>query len=338
MVCRSHRARIRRGPGTARDRNLRPDTVTCSSQPTETSSTRDHGIRLPRHGFTTVTASSSMIRAGYHPTANSAAATANIHAARRPGQPARTVPRNGAYCSVSTQFGRWGSTVKLSGPFVTLFAGASLAGTLLIAGQAASSGASPAATAQAAQAAQDAQSAAGSGAAAPATSGTPGNAAAVQRGSYVGNVPGAGRLALVVRDGVAIAYLCDGRNVEAWLQGPARSGTLQLTGRKGASLVGRYDRDHATGTVVIGGVGRPYDIAWVAKPSGLYRATARLRGAEVRAGWIVLPDGSQVGLLSDATGGGTRQAPPLDVSSTRATVDGTTLVAVPVDGDGGTGF
>ncbi len=235
--------------------------------------------------------------------------------------------------------------MKLTGPVITLIAGAGLAGALLVANLNATHSVSGPASAVApvtqASAAVSTRSSAPSTASAAgtvtpqasATTTTP----AVRRGTYVGHVSGAGRMALVVRDGVAIAYLCDGKTIEAWLQGTATAGTLKLTGRKGAGLVGSFDRGHAAGTVVTGGVSRNFDIAWVTKPSGLYKAAARLRGATVQAGWIVLPDGTQVGVVT--TDGSTPQAaPPLDVASTSATVDGTTVTAVPVDSDTGTGF
>ena len=236
--------------------------------------------------------------------------------------------------------------MKLTGPIVTLVAGAGLAGALLAVNLYTSStvdsGAQVSTTRTGAGAAtgptgtaSPTDAASPMGATGPTDAAT--TAPLVRRGNYVGHVRGAGQLALVVRDGVAIGYLCDGESVEAWLQGKATAGTLKLSGRGNASLVGSYDASHVSGTVVVGGVSRQFDIAAVAKPSGLYRATARLRGATVRAGWIVLPDGSQVGVLT-TDGSGAQAAPRLDVTSTEATVEGVTLTAVPVDGDTGSGF
>jgi serine/threonine-protein kinase len=74
----------------------------------------------------------------------------------------------------------------------------------------------------------------------------------------------------------------------------------------------------------------------VSAPSGLYRAAARLRNAEIKGGWIVLPDGSQVGVLTrDGVPG---PAPSLDTVAKKASVGADTLPAVPVDVTTGTGF
>jgi hypothetical protein len=224
--------------------------------------------------------------------------------------------------------------MKLSGPIITLIAGAGLAGVLLVANLQASPGernGSPAPVVGV----TDSDTTQPGGTAAP--NGTASTAPAVRRGNYAGHVPGAGQLALVVRDGEAIAYLCNGRSVEVWLQGTATGGMLQLSGQADASLVGRVDADHAAGTVVVNRASLEFDISSVTEPSGLYRATTRLAGATVRAGWIVLPDGSQVGVLT-TDGSGPQPAPRLDVGTRRATIDGVPLTAVPIDGDTGSGF
>ena len=69
----------------------------------------------------------------------------------------------------------------------------------------------------------------------------------------------------------------------------------------------------------------------VAKPSGLYRATATVRNAKVVGGWIVLPDGSQVGVVTvdDVP----QPAPAIDPGTGAVTVDGAALTAVPVTGN-----
>jgi serine/threonine protein kinase, bacterial len=155
--------------------------------------------------------------------------------------------------------------------------------------------------------------------------------------AYAGRVKGgAASIAIAVRDGGAVAYLCDGRRLEAWLLGTASGGQLKLSGPDGASLTGSYDRDSAAGTVTAAGRTWSLDIRVAKKPSGLYRATAQVRGAQVVAGWIVLPGGDQVGMVD--TGGVEQPAPELDLSSRSATVNGVPMTADQIDGTSENGF
>jgi len=140
---------------------------------------------------------------------------------------------------------------------------------------------------------------------------------------------GAASIAISVKDGVAIAYVCDGRH-EIWLQGTAADGKLALTSAKGATLTGTFGGGKATGTVVAGSVRYSFTAPAVTKPSGLYRATAEVRNAKVVGGWIVLPDGSQVGVVTRDGVEGT--APPIDPATGQVTVDGTVITANPVEG------
>jgi serine/threonine-protein kinase len=67
-----------------------------------------------------------------------------------------------------------------------------------------------------------------------------------------------------------------------------------------------------------------FTIEAVEPPEGLYRfADTIAGGAEVVGGWIVLPDGTQVGALN--VDGQTQPAPALDVESGQATVSGTVV-------------
>ncbi|GLY06285.1 MULTISPECIES: serine/threonine-protein kinase [Actinoplanes] len=145
-----------------------------------------------------------------------------------------------------------------------------------------------------------------------------------------------GTLALSIRDGVAIAYVCDGKRVEAWLKGTAKAGRLALKGSGGSRLTGTFSAREAEGDITVEDETRGFTVGVVEKPSGLYRTTAQVRGAEVEGSWIVLPDGSQVGVLS--SDGVPGPAPSLDVSGRTAVVDGVTVGATGVDADSGEGF
>ncbi|MEV0454088.1 hypothetical protein [Catellatospora methionotrophica] len=224
--------------------------------------------------------------------------------------------------------------MKRNGPLLTLLAGLALAAVLITVNlivtarggdepDPAGFGAAPATTAPAASVPPSA---------APSAEPSPEVAPAAKVNAvWAGTVDGGGAsIAISVTDGVAVAYLCDGKKAEVWLQGTAADGKLSLTGKKGATLTGTFGGGKATGTVTANGRKWTFTVKAVAKPSGLYRATATVRDAKVVGGWIVLPDGSQVGVVSvdDVP----QPAPAIDPATGAVTVDGAPLTAVPVTG------
>jgi serine/threonine protein kinase len=148
---------------------------------------------------------------------------------------------------------------------------------------------------------------------------------------------GAGTLAISIRDGQAIAYICDGDRLESWLKGTAKNGLLNLTGKNNTKISGLFDARRAAGEVTIEGRSHRFEIGVVRKPSGLYRLSSQVGGATVNGSWIVLPDGRQVGVLLRGETPG--PAPVLDLTGRSTTVDGTTVTgATTVDVDTGEGF
>ncbi|WP_326583822.1 hypothetical protein OG889_35580 [Streptomyces sp. NBC_00481] len=136
-------------------------------------------------------------------------------------------------------------------------------------------------------------------------------------------------IAVTLRDGKAVAYFCDGRDKESWLKGDvADDGGMKLTSRDGAELNGTLKGGSVSGTVDVGGQEYGFTADRTVKPSGLYRATANVRGAEVDGGWIVLPGGRQVGILT--RDGKPSAAPEIDPGTGAVTVDGERLTARPV--------
>jgi hypothetical protein len=120
----------------------------------------------------------------------------------------------------------------------------------------------------------------------------------VVRADYATRVRGTrGLLAISIRGGKAIAYFCDGRT-EAWFQGTATGGILTLDGFGGASVSAELADGRAIGELSIGDQRWNFTAPPVRRPSGLYRATAQVRGAKLVAGWIYLPDGSRVGAVT----------------------------------------
>jgi len=150
--------------------------------------------------------------------------------------------------------------------------------------------------------------------------------------TYAGRVDGGGAsVAVVVREGTAVAYVCDGKQLEAWMQGAATAGQLSLTSAKGSQLTGNYTGDQITGSLSAKGRQFTFTVSKVAPPSALYRATAAVRGATIDSTWIVLADGTQVGVSATEDGTAT-SAPPLNMGNLVATVDGATVTAGTVDG------
>lgn len=222
--------------------------------------------------------------------------------------------------------------MKHPGPLFTLLAGVVLAGGIGIANLATGTGVAPVAGA--------ANAAAGSSVAPPKTSEAPKTEApkaeAPARADYAGRVTGGGAsVAVSVRDGHAIAYLCDGKKVEAWLQGMTVGGKLDLKGARNASLTGTFDAASVTGTVTASGKTWQFTAPTAKKPAGLYRAAPKVKGKQAKVGWIVQPDGSQVGILT--TDEDSSPAPALDAAAGTATVDGAPVTAEPVSGLTGNG-
>lgn len=137
-------------------------------------------------------------------------------------------------------------------------------------------------------------------------------------------------IAVTLRDGRAIAYFCDGRDKESWLKGDVEDdGTMKLTAKGGAVLNGTLkEGKRISGTVDIGGGHYTFTADKAIKPSGLYRATATVRDAKFDGGWIVLKDGTQVGILKKD--GKPSPAPEIDPETGVVTVDGQQLTARPV--------
>ncbi|KUM83499.1 MULTISPECIES: hypothetical protein [Streptomyces] len=153
----------------------------------------------------------------------------------------------------------------------------------------------------------------------------------VPEGVYTGRTDDdSSAVAITVRDGKAIAYVCDGHNIESWLQGDVRDdGSLRLTGKGGASLDGKVrGTKEIRGTAHVGSGNHAFGIGRTKKSSGLYRANSTVAGARIEGGWIVLPDGEQVGILK--RDGKSSPAPEIDPGTGAVTVDGQQLTARPV--------
>jgi hypothetical protein len=203
------------------------------------------------------------------------------------------------------------------GPLLTLLGGGALAGVLLVASIVAATGGDDPAP----------DLAGGQATPSPTPEATPEPEAPeedVEPVTYVGYVDGGGASVAIIIDGdEATAYVCDGATVEVWLNGPAFNGELLLTSDNG-ELIGSYDAAQASGRAVALGREWTFTIEEVAPPEGLYQfADTIIGGAEVEGGWIVLPDGTQVGVLT--VDGESGPAPALDLATGQVEIEGTTV-------------
>ena len=230
--------------------------------------------------------------------------------------------------------------MKIKTPYLTLLVGAALGAVLLVASMLAT----PQAPASPVAAATPAPASSATAQPSPASP-TPTATAVANvpaRANYAGEVNGGGAsVAISIHHGQAIAYVCNGSVIEAWLKGTAANGHLTMTGKGHARLSATYRTKRAVGHVIAHGVRYTFSAPAVHKPSGLYRSIAVVRGAKIKAGWIVLPDGSQVGSLepnTNAAAPSATRAPMLDVTTGTAHDGNTVLVATPISGVTGSGF
>jgi hypothetical protein len=144
---------------------------------------------------------------------------------------------------------------------------------------------------------------------------------------YVGRTAGReATLAVAIKGAKAVAYVCDGRRVEAWLTGTFSSGRFVLRSRTGERLTGVATAKAASGELTLRGRSLRFTATLAGPPAGLYRA----KNTTSTIGWIVLPDGSQVGIDNDGT---PAAAPPLDPATRSATVNGAAVTAQSIVGD-----
>jgi hypothetical protein len=149
---------------------------------------------------------------------------------------------------------------------------------------------------------------------------------------YAGRTGGGeATVAVAVNGDRAAAYLCDGTRIETWLQGSMTGDQVVLTGRDTAALIGTVSGTTLSGTVVTStGQAWLFSAEEARPPAGIYEARTTIDGLATRIGWVVLPDGTQVGIQN--VDGERSPAPALDLEDTTFTLDGAAQEATPVDG------
>ncbi len=130
----------------------------------------------------------------------------------------------------------------------------------------------------------------------------------------------------------AVAYVCNGHTIEAWLQGSVKGNQVNLAGNKGASLTGSLSGLAMFGMVTpSAGLSLPFSAELSAHPAGVFQARIAVNGLATRIGWAVLPDGTQLGVA--VIGSTDQPAPPLDLSDGAFTLDGASFKAAEVAGN-----
>jgi serine/threonine-protein kinase len=247
--------------------------------------------------------------------------------------------------------------MKRNTPLITLLVGAALGVVLLVAtmlaapssaplnySAAAASSAAPAeSSASAPTESSEAPEPAESSASAPAAAPSPARTTPT-RADFTGRVGGGGgSVAVAVHGDKAIAYVCNGSTVEGWMRGKVENGKLTLTGKNNTHLTASIHTSKVTGDVEAHGTDYSFSVSTVSKStsksSGLYQATAVVQGKTIKAGWIVLGDGTQIGSVEiNPSGKDAVTAPKLDVATMTARIGNVVLHAVPVSGVTGSGF
>jgi hypothetical protein len=147
--------------------------------------------------------------------------------------------------------------------------------------------------------------------------------------AYAGDATGSDiAVAVAVKGDQASAYLCDGAAVEDWLKGSAENGQLELTSKDGASsLTAKLEGDRLVGEINVDGETLPFSIGVADSPAGLYRG----ENGETTVGWIIMPNGQQVGIAN--TAGEEAAAPELDPERGYVTIDGQRVDAEEITGE-----
>ena len=248
--------------------------------------------------------------------------------------------------------------MKRNTPLITLLTGAVLGVVLLVASMLANPSGTPVNYSAAAASSAAASSAAASSPAPAATESPTSSPAPAEsseapeapeparttptRADFAGRVGGGGgSVAVAVHGDKAVAYVCNGSTVEGWMRGKVQNGKLVLTGKNKAHLTASYHAGKVSGDVEAHGTDYSFSVSTVNKSSGLYQATAKVQGKTIKAGWIVLGDGTQIGSLetdADSDQPNAVTAPKLDVATMTAQVGSLVLHAVPVSGVTGSGF
>ncbi|MFI0444500.1 hypothetical protein [Actinomadura sp. 6N118] len=129
-------------------------------------------------------------------------------------------------------------------------------------------------------------------------------------------------LAVAVVGSRVRAFVCDAQD-ELWFDGEAsKNGMVTFQNPKNKQRLGFFNTLEGVGAYWFNGRLRTFRAAPVDKPAGLYRAQSP--NGQLVGGWVVLPEGEQVGAV---TNNGINQpvVPNIDTSTTTVTINGQQL-------------
>ena len=125
--------------------------------------------------------------------------------------------------------------------------------------------------------------------------------------TFVGKLDGTDAYIAVTASsaGDITAYVCDGKALAAWAVGTQSVQALSATGKSGLKIVATISGSRATGNVVLpSGAKSTFRATLASYPAGLWRPyNIAGKFADLKVGWIVLPDGTQRGLAIDNKAG-----------------------------------
>ncbi len=108
-------------------------------------------------------------------------------------------------------------------------------------------------------------------------------------------------LAMVTNQyGLFLAYASDGQHAAEWFQGPLDGTTVDLTNSDGSHFRATLTARDAEGMLTLpGGAPLAFKMDLATKPAGLYRAKDEVNGVAYLAGWVLLADGRQAGIIEN---------------------------------------
>ncbi len=120
--------------------------------------------------------------------------------------------------------------------------------------------------------------------------------------TYLGTVAGSDAFAaIVVRRGVATAYVCDSKEIASWLRGTFKNGKLRLKAKDGATLEGTLKKSEFTPAG-----GEPLKVKTHFSPvddkEHFFTGSGEDDSGRLVGGWITLKNGRQRGAVRTSAG------------------------------------
>jgi hypothetical protein len=121
-------------------------------------------------------------------------------------------------------------------------------------------------------------------------------------GTFVGQVAGSTFfIGLVIQEGQAVAYLCNGEDIGEWLKGSVSDGQVTLSNPNGTNLTASLDGRNVRGTVaLLGGQSFSFEAVPAKANTGFFRLVETEGDSRTVSGWIL----TEAGLRGTTSNGG----------------------------------